>query len=94
MEKSKGLSAYMAIRSIVIESVIFNARRKSRTIGGKGIIITTRTVTTPIMVIISLVGETLSELSTEFSSIINTSIPLFASEYFSLNGAELNRSLP
>ena len=54
MEKSRGLSEYMAIRRIVIARVIFSARRKSRSIGGSGIIITTRTVTTPTTVSISL----------------------------------------
>jgi len=54
MEKSRGFSVYMAIRRIVIDSVIFRASRKSRSMVGKGIIITTRTVTTPITVSISL----------------------------------------
>ena len=54
MEKSSGFSVYMAIRRIVMERVIFRARRKSRRIGGNGMIITTRTVTTPITVTISV----------------------------------------
>ncbi|MBA7687765.1 hypothetical protein ES703_96237 [subsurface metagenome] len=54
MEKSRGFSVYMAIRRIVIARVIFRARRKSRSIVGKGMIITTRIVTTPTTVSISL----------------------------------------
>jgi hypothetical protein len=54
MEKSNDFTVYMAMRSIVMERVMFRARRKSSNQGGKGIIITTRTVITPTTVIISL----------------------------------------
>ncbi|GAG83492.1 unnamed protein product [marine sediment metagenome] len=54
MEKSRGFSVYMAIRRIVIERVIFRAKRKSRNIVGTGMIITARTITTPITISISL----------------------------------------
>jgi len=55
MEKSSGFSAYMAIRRIVIERVIFSAKRKSSSIRGNGMIITTRIVIIPITVSISLI---------------------------------------
>jgi len=54
MEKSRALIVYMAIRRMVMERVILRARRKSRSMGGNGMIITTRIVTTPMTVIISL----------------------------------------
>ncbi len=53
IEKSRDLTVYMAMRSIVMERVIFRARRKSSIKGGSGIIITTRIVITPTTVIIS-----------------------------------------
>jgi len=71
MEKSRGFSVYMAIRRIAIESVIFRASRKSRSMAGKGIIITTRTVTTPITVSISLTTTGL-DFDRKTSSIILT----------------------
>ncbi len=54
IEKSRDFTVYMAMRSIVMERVIFRARRKSSIKGGSGIIITTRIVITPTTVIISL----------------------------------------
>jgi hypothetical protein len=60
----------MAMRRIVIESVIFSAKRKSRIIGGNGIIITTRTVITPITVNISLAGAGGFESNVKSFSII------------------------
>ena len=75
MEKSKGFNVYIAIRRIVIESVIFRASRKSRSTVGKGIIITTRTVTTPITVSISLTMTGL-DFDRRTSSIVLTACPL------------------
>jgi hypothetical protein len=57
IEKSRDFTVYMAMRSIVIERVIFKARRKSSKKGGSGIIITTRMVITPTTVIISLTAD-------------------------------------
>ena len=54
MKKSKGLSVYIEIKRMVMARVMFSARRKSRRMGGNGMIITTRIVTTPITVRISL----------------------------------------
>jgi hypothetical protein len=54
MEKSKAFIVYMAIKRMVIAMVIFKARKMSRTIDGKGIIITIRIVITPMTVPISL----------------------------------------
>jgi hypothetical protein len=59
IEKSRDFTVYMAMRSIVIERVIFRARRKSSKKVGSGIIITTRTVITPTTVIISLTAPEL-----------------------------------
>jgi hypothetical protein len=65
MKKSKGLSVYIAIKRIVMAMVMFSARRKSKSIEGNGIIITTRIVTTPMTVIISLTDV---ELAFDFTT--------------------------
>ena len=55
IEKSNGLSVYMAINKMVMASVIFMANIKSRSKGGSGMIMTTRIPITPATVRISLV---------------------------------------
>jgi hypothetical protein len=71
MEKSRAFTVYMAIKRIVIARVIFMARKKSRSIEGNGIIITTRIVTTPMTVIISLAEANLDLDSVIFSMLFS-----------------------
>ena len=74
MEKSRDFTVYMAIKRIVIAMVIFRARRKSRSIGGNGIIMTPRIVTTPMTVMISLTAAILN-FDFMISSIVSSMFP-------------------
>ena len=78
IEKSRDFTVYMAMRSIVMERVIFRARRKSSNQDGSGIIITTRTVITPTTIIISLtaagIGFVLNVFAIPFNLKINNYI--------------------